>query len=74
VKRYGLKGEVSRELWTYEGRVLVHDNPHEMEFLVSGAAPVELGRSFPEELTMPLSQHPELAAIQWPLRKEDFRR
>lgn len=72
--RYALKGDISGELLSVDGQVLVHDNPHEMAFLILGATPVELGRSFPEDLTMPLSAHPDLASVRWPLRKEDFRR
>lgn len=73
-RRYALKGDRSGELLSVGGRVLVHDNAAEMEFLVAGARAVELGGSFPAELTMPLRDHPELAAVSWPLNRTDFRR
>lgn len=71
--RYGLQGLVSRELLTYGGRVLVHDNPHELGFLVPDARVVTVPRDIPPEQTMPISAHPGLAGVRFPLRKGDFR-
>jgi hypothetical protein len=74
VTRYALRGDVTGELLSFGGLVLVHDNPAEMAFLVCGATPIELGRSFPADHTMPLRSHPDLANVRWPLRKADFKR
>lgn len=71
--RYGLQGEVSKELATYGGRILVHDNPHELSFLITGAKVVQIPKHIPEEQTIPLSAHPNFAHMRWPIRKEDFR-
>lgn len=71
--RYGLQGEISRELLTYGGRVLVHDNPAELAFLVTGARVVTLPRDIPPDQTLPIKFHPELSNLRWPLRKADFR-
>jgi hypothetical protein len=71
--RYGLYGAVSRDFLTYMGRILVHDNQHELAFLIPGGATVrELPRDIPDGQTMPIRSHPELAAIQWPLTKGQF--
>lgn len=71
---YAYVGNASRELLSYRGAILVHDNPAEMEYLIPGYAviplpPAEaLGRP-----TMPLRHHPDLAAVAWPLEKGSFR-
>ena len=36
--RYALQGTVSRDLLTWNGKVLVHDNPGEMAFLFAGTS------------------------------------
>lgn len=71
--RYGLYGSRSRDFLTYGGRILVHDNRDELAFLITGAAVRELPRDIPDEQTLPMSAHPELAAVRWPLRRGDFR-
>jgi hypothetical protein len=71
--RYGLQGAVSRELLTYGGRVLVHDNAAELGFLIAGARVVTVPRDIPPEQTLPICAHPELAGLRFPLRREDFR-
>jgi hypothetical protein len=73
VSRYALQGTVSRDLITYGGRVLVHDNRPELEFLFTGARVVECPRDIPPEQTLPVRFHPQLAAVQWPLDRRDFR-
>ena len=72
MKRYGLMGERSRELLTYGGRVLWHDNRAELEFLVTGAKVVELPGDIPPDQCLPIRLHPDLAAVQWPLTREQF--
>ena len=71
--RYGLQGPVSRELLTCGGRVLVHDNPHELAFLVPGVRVVSVPRDIPPEQTMPISAHPGLAGVRFPLDRRDFK-
>jgi hypothetical protein len=74
VSRYALRGAVSRDLLTFGGRVLIHDNRPEMEFLFTGdASVVECPRDIPPEQTLAIRHHPDLAAVQWPLTKEQFR-
>jgi hypothetical protein len=73
VTRYGLFGARSRDFLTYAGRVLVHDNPDELGFLVAGATVRAVPPSVPDDQTLPITAHPELADVRWPLRKDDFR-
>lgn len=71
--RYGLYGANSRDFLTLGGRILVHDNQHELEFLTTGAAIRELPGDIPDEQTLPISAHPELAGVTWPLNRAEFR-
>lgn len=72
--RYGLWGQTSRDFLTYEGRVLVHDNRAEMEWLFPGATVREVPPSFRPDQCIPIGQHPQLVAVQFPLNRKDFRR
>ena len=71
--RFGLRGAVSGELISYGGRVLVHDNAAELRFLIPGARVVNLPHHIDPEQTMPISAHPELAGVRFPLDRRDFR-
>lgn len=70
--RYGLQGTVSRELLTLGGRVLTHHDRGELEFLVTGARVVTIPPDIPDEQTMPITAHPQLTGVVWPLRRTDF--
>lgn len=73
--RYGLQGVQSRELMSFGGRVVIHDNFHELEWINNNETykVVELPRDIPEEQTFPYKLLPENVGINWPLRREDFR-
>jgi len=73
MRRFAYVGPVSNELLSFRGAVLVHTDRAEMEYLVPGCRVVELPRADLGRPLMPLSRHPDLAAVQWPLRKELFR-
>lgn len=68
-----------REPLTYQGQLLVHDDPAELEWLIPTHPVVEvLGRS-PEEVAermgLPVlrwKDHPDMAGIRWPLDRKDF--
>lgn len=72
MSRYGIVGPASQELLTYRGRVLVHDNRQELEFLLPGARVVRLSDGDLGQPVLPVRQHPNFAAVRWPLRREDF--
>lgn len=62
------------DLLSWQGRVLVHDNKAEMEFLLAGdIRVVECPRDIPPEQCMELRYHPQLASVRWPLSRKDFR-
>lgn len=71
-RRYAMVGAASGQPLTYQGRVLTHTDRAEMEFLFQGARVVEIGSQFPEQDCLPITQHPEMAHLTWPLRREDF--
>jgi hypothetical protein len=74
MKRYGLVGERSRELLTHGGRVLWHTDAAELGYLVPvGAGTTELPPDIPAAETLHISQHPQMAAVSWPLNRRDFR-
>lgn len=79
---FALKGGVSGELLSYRGRVMVHDNKVELEFLfpkwrdgqvefvevrVNDGTLSHDGRP-----TMPIAEHPDLDMVKWPLNPADF--
>lgn len=64
-KRFGLYGQHSRDFLTYEGRILVHHDKAQMEFLVVGALVRELPADIPDDQTLPIRFHPDLAAVQF---------
>lgn len=72
--RYAMVGERSKELLSLGGLVLVHHDPAELEFLFAGARVIRCPSSIPDGHTMPVAAHPGLAAVTWPLKREQFRR
>lgn len=71
--RWALQGETSRDLLTWNGLVLVHDNRAELEFLITGARVIPCPRDITPEQTLQIRFHPQFAAHRWPLRRKDFR-
>lgn len=71
-KVYALVGAVTGEFLTYQGAVLCHGDKAELQWLVPNARVVEL----PSIIGLPkmwLKDHPDMAAVRWPLTKEQFR-
>jgi hypothetical protein len=69
---YALVGAISGELLSYGGKVLVHGSRGEMEALIQGARVIPCPPSVREEEMLRLQDHPGLAHLRWPLRKEDL--
>lgn len=65
-------GPRSGELLSYGGRVLVHDDRAELEYLFPTARVVRLSDGELGQPTMSIKDHPQLASTRWPLRREDF--
>ena len=71
-RRYAMVGPASREALSYGGLILIHSDRAELEFLIPGVRVIELGDQIPEYDCMPITQHPDLSKVRWPLRREDF--
>lgn len=68
------------EPFTFRGRVLVHGDRAELEWLIPTHPVVELPGRTPEEVAarlgcpvMLLKDHPDMAAVSWPLDRRRFR-
>lgn len=72
MSQFALKGHRSRELLTWNGKVIVHNNEAELRFLFKNAEPVKVNVS--DEECLPLWVHPDMEHVRFPLRLEDFRR
>lgn len=78
---WAMAGHLSREVLSFEGRMVVHPDRAELEFLIGDSARlVELTGSTPEEVAhrygrpaMLLRHHPDMAAVTWPLDRKAFR-
>jgi hypothetical protein len=70
---YGLWGPTSREFITFTGRVLVHDNRSELEFLFPNCPIREIPPTFTSEQCFPIEQHPDMSSTRFPLNRKDFR-
>lgn len=62
---------VTGDVFTYGGAVLVHDNRAELEYLFPGRQTVDVSQSVLPK--MMIRDHPGMAPVQFPLRREDFR-
>ncbi|MFD9223816.1 hypothetical protein ACFWDI_28385 [Streptomyces sp. NPDC060064] len=71
--RWALEGPTSHDLLTYGGKVIVHGNRHELEWLMANARVVQCPRSIPPEQTIELRFHPQFEGVSWPLRREEWR-
>lgn len=69
--KWALISAMTNEAYTLGGAILVHDNRAELEFLFPGRATKDVSRTTLP--TRPWKDHPDMAGISWPLRREDFR-
>ncbi|MGC5565340.1 hypothetical protein ACPYPG_21230 [Streptomyces sp. FR-108] len=72
MKRYALCSEKG-DLLSWGGKVIVHDNKAELEFLMRGVRIVECPRDIPDDQTIPIRFHPDMATVTWPLDRRSFR-
>lgn len=66
-KKWCLVGATSGEILTYRMRAIVHEDKRELEYLFPGNRVVPLPSYWGEELTLPLKDHPDMDAVQFPL-------
>lgn len=76
---YALKHVRSGELMSKGGRVLVHGDRAELEWLIPGSPTVALKGDTVEEVAGHLGRpvmlwkdHPDMGPVRWPLNREDF--
>ena len=71
---YAIRGRSSGQILTYKGKVIVHDNRGEMEFLFPNEKVIELFEAiWIEDRIVWLKDHPDNSSLTWPLRRDDFR-
>lgn len=74
MRRFGLYAPAVKDFLTYGGRILVHTNKDELEFLFNNVRVRALPQDIPTDQTLPIQLHPELTHIRFPLVRSDFRR
>lgn len=72
MSKFAILNRVTGGLTTYRGHVLTHDNRAEMEYLFPGSKVIRVVDSDLDQPEMPIKQHPAMASVRWPLRREDF--
>lgn len=70
---FALAGRSSGELLTYQGRVIVHGDRAEMEFLFPRERVVQVPSWVQPAETMRLQDHPDMAPVTFPLDRREFR-
>jgi hypothetical protein len=61
---FAMRGDVSGDLLTYRGQVIVHDNREQLEFLCPRAKVIHVG-SIPDGSYIPIRWHPQFENVQW---------
>lgn len=74
-RRYGLYGLIGKDFLTFGGKILIHENAAELEFMVpKGTVSVrELPRDIPAEQTMDILAHPNFYGVKRPITRSQFR-
>lgn len=72
-KYYGIWGENTRGFITYGGRVIIHTNRKELEFLFPENTIKEVWIGPDPDKTIAVWAHPQLAHITFPINKGEFR-
>lgn len=72
MSRFGMVGGHSGQLLSLAGKVIVHDNRAELEYLFPNVRVVKLTNGSLGQPTMRLRDHPDCKHIRFPLRREDF--
>lgn len=73
MSRYALYGDYSKDLLTFQGLVIVHDNKSEMEWLLPNSKVVRITDGDLGRPVMKLKDHPGVSHISFPLKRSEFR-
>lgn len=68
-KQYCLIGRTTAQPLSYRGRVIVHGDKRELEFLFPNERVAPLPSYYDESLTMALKDHPDMDAVVFPLEE-----
>ncbi len=68
---FALLSPVTGGVYSRDGAILVHDNRAELEFLFPGRRARDVTDSVLPKIRW--REHPQMAGITWPLRREEFR-
>jgi len=72
MSRYALVGPTTGDLLTYQGRVIVHGDKQEMEYLFPSSRVVKVSNGDLGQPILQLRDHPGMSQVRFPLRREDF--
>lgn len=77
---YAMVGPATGEILSHGGRMVLHGDRAELEWLCPGVRVVKVRGESPEEVAhrygrpaMLLRDHPDMAPVRWPLDRRDFR-
>lgn len=71
--RFAMYGRNSRQLLSWQGLVIVHDNARELEWLITGDVKcVRVPSSLDPMDTIWIKDHPNFQSVQWPLDEDEF--
>jgi hypothetical protein len=75
MSRYAIQEHTPHgQLLSWNGRVIVHNNRDELEFLLTGDIRIiQCPPDIPPEQTIELRFHPQFSHHQFPLRREAYR-
>lgn len=65
--KYVLVGRTTKDALSYGGKIIVHDNKAELEFLFPNERVAPLPSYVDDSLTMALKDHPGMQEVQFPL-------
>lgn len=77
---FAIQSEATKELYSLDGNVIIHDHPGEMDFLIKyvGKMYKMRGREAEEVASwlgrsvVCLRDHPNMVGVTWPLSRQDF--
>jgi hypothetical protein len=67
--KYCLIGRKTLQPLSYKGKVIVHGDKRELEYLFPNERVAPLPSYYDESLTMALKDHPDMDAVQFPLEQ-----
>ena len=74
--KYVLVGRTTKDALSYKGKILVHDNAEELQFLFPNERVAPLPSYYDDSLTMALKDHPDMQTVKFPLNQhwDQFRK